>query len=110
MENGKCPDLANILSLAPLGIRAYLRSGKIMGKGYGSLSWYKKHFPFISNSEKVSHFIKEKRNIDLKNENNINRDHNNNIQLRENGWEVLRIWEHNINKNVGKAIEKIINF
>jgi DNA mismatch endonuclease (patch repair protein) len=43
-------------------------------------------------------------------ENNINRDNNNNLQLRENGWEVLRIWEHNINENVDKAIEKIIDF
>lgn len=42
-------------------------------------------------------------------ENNINRD-NNNLQLRENGWEVLRIWEHNINKNTDKEIEKIIDF
>ena len=43
-------------------------------------------------------------------ENNINRDNNNNLQLRENGWEVLRIWEHSINENADKAIEKIIDF
>lgn len=43
-------------------------------------------------------------------ENNINRDSNNNLQLKENGWEVLRIWEHSINKNIGKEIEKIIVF
>ena len=43
-------------------------------------------------------------------ENNINRDNNNNLQLRENGWEVLRIWEHSINENVDKAIEKITDF
>ena len=59
MENGKCSDLANILPLAPLSIRAYLRSGRIRGQGYGSLSWHKKQFPFISDPEKVSHFIKE---------------------------------------------------
>lgn len=43
-------------------------------------------------------------------ENNINRDNNNNLQLRENGWEVLRIWEHDINKNIDKAIEEIVCF
>lgn len=43
-------------------------------------------------------------------ENNINRDNNNNLRLSENGWEILRIWEHSINKNVDKEIEKIINF
>jgi len=34
MENGKCSDLADILPLAPLSIRAYLRSGRIRGQGY----------------------------------------------------------------------------
>lgn len=43
-------------------------------------------------------------------ENNINRDNNNNLHLRENGWKVLRVWEHNINENIDKAIEKIIDF
>ncbi len=43
-------------------------------------------------------------------ENNINRDNNTNFQLKESGWEVLRIWEHSINKNADKAIEKIIGF
>jgi len=43
-------------------------------------------------------------------ENNINRDNNNNLRLRKNGWNVLRIWEHSINENVDKEIEKIIDF
>lgn len=43
-------------------------------------------------------------------ENNINRDNDNNLRLRENGWDVLRIWEHSINENVDKEIEKIIYF
>lgn len=43
-------------------------------------------------------------------ENNINRDNKNNIQLRKNGWEVLRVWEHAINKNIDKVIGEIIRF
>jgi len=43
-------------------------------------------------------------------ESNVNRDDNINVQLRESGWKVLRIWEHDINENIDKAIGKIIDF
>jgi len=43
-------------------------------------------------------------------ENNVIRDKNINIQLKESGWKILRVWEHNINKNIDKTIEEIIFF
>jgi len=41
---------------------------------------------------------------------NISRDNNYNLQLKKNGWYILRIWEHEINEDLKKAIEKIISF
>jgi DNA mismatch endonuclease (patch repair protein) len=32
------------------------------------------------------------------------------IYLRNSGWRVIRIWEHEIKKNPEKAVNKIINF
>lgn len=43
-------------------------------------------------------------------ERNIKRDRKNRAQLRKEGWEVLRVWEHDIRKNLNKSINKIINF
>ena len=43
-------------------------------------------------------------------ENNVTRDEKINEQLREIGWEVLRIWEHDIKKNIDKTMEEIICF
>jgi len=40
---------------------------------------------------------------------NIKRDKIINRTLREQGWKVLRFWEHEIKKNPEKAIEKIKN-
>jgi len=44
-------------------------------------------------------------------EGNIKRDRKNKMLLRKDGWQVLRIWEHELKgKNFDKAIEKIIRF
>ncbi len=43
-------------------------------------------------------------------ERNIKRDRKNRAQLRKEGWEVLRVWEHEVHKNFRKAIDKIIDF
>ena len=43
-------------------------------------------------------------------EGNIKRDKKNRAKLRREGWKVLRIWEHDINKNFKISIEKIISF
>lgn len=43
-------------------------------------------------------------------EQNIKRDKSNRIKLRKAGWKILRVWEHEINKNLQKVISKIILF
>ena len=43
-------------------------------------------------------------------ENNIKRDTRNRARLKKEGWQVLRIWEHEIEKDLDKAILKILRF
>jgi len=43
-------------------------------------------------------------------ERNIKRDRKNRAQLRKKGWKVLKVWEHELNKNFEKSIKKIIEF
>lgn len=55
-------------------------------------------------------YIRPKSNTkfwDTKIENNIIRDRKVNIELRKNGWKVLRIWEHELKKNTDKVVLKI---
>jgi DNA mismatch endonuclease, patch repair protein len=40
---------------------------------------------------------------------NIDRDLQNNMALKIQGWTVLRIWEHEIEENIDKCAEKIID-
>ena len=40
-------------------------------------------------------------------ENNRKRDKKVNIELKEKGWKVIRIWEHEIKKNIGNVMKKI---
>lgn len=44
-----------------------------------------------------------KRKIDA----NMKRDEKNNLLLKKMGWKVIRLWEHEINLNPGKCINKI---
>ena len=39
---------------------------------------------------------------------NRERDKKNTAWLRRNGWTVLRIWEHNIKKNIGFEVDRIL--
>jgi len=39
---------------------------------------------------------------------NRKRDKKNTQHLKRNGWNVIRIWEHNINKDITKEIERIL--
>jgi len=41
-------------------------------------------------------------------ERNIKRDKEVNKQLKKAGWKVIRIWEHDIKKNPGKCVNKIL--
>lgn len=41
-------------------------------------------------------------------ENNIKRDRRINRVLKKNGWVVIRIWEHEVNKRPAKALGRII--
>lgn len=43
-------------------------------------------------------------------ESNIKRDRKIRVKLKKEGWKTLRIWEHEINQNTIKAINKIIFF
>ncbi|MFW5885314.1 MAG: very short patch repair endonuclease [Patescibacteria group bacterium] len=43
-------------------------------------------------------------------ENNILRDKKNTNTLKEEGWQVLRIWEHEIKKDFTKSIKRITQF
>ncbi len=43
-------------------------------------------------------------------ERNMRRDKTNRAKLRKDGWQVLKIWEHEIQKNFSKTISKIIEF
>ena len=40
---------------------------------------------------------------------NIERDKKYNRLLRKDGWKVMRIWEHDVNKNLEKCINKVKN-
>ncbi len=40
---------------------------------------------------------------------NKERDKKQNRYLKKQGWKVIRIWEHEINNNLKKAVEKAIN-
>jgi len=43
-------------------------------------------------------------------QNNRKRDRKITAYLRKNGWKVLRIWEHEINKNPDKAVSEVVKF
>jgi len=43
-------------------------------------------------------------------EKNIARDKKNRGKLKRNGWKVLKVWEHQIEKQPEKTIKKIIDF
>ena len=43
-------------------------------------------------------------------EGNIKRDRKSRAKLRKDGWKVLRIWEHEVEKNFNKTINKIVVF
>lgn len=43
-------------------------------------------------------------------ERNMKRDRSNRAKLRKNGWKVLRVWEHEIKKDLDRVLEKIIKF
>lgn len=43
-------------------------------------------------------------------ENNIKRDRKNRAKLRSQGWQVLRIWEHEVKKKPEQSINRIIDF
>ncbi|MCK5123523.1 MAG: very short patch repair endonuclease [Candidatus Pacebacteria bacterium] len=43
-------------------------------------------------------------------ENNIKRDRRTRAKLKREGWQVLRVWEHEVLKNFDKTAEKISSF
>ena len=40
---------------------------------------------------------------------NVERDLENTIELRDNGWTVLRFWESDIKKNLDMCVERVIH-
>ena len=43
-------------------------------------------------------------------EENVSRDKRNRAKLRRQGWKVLRVWEHELQKSKDKTLQKIIKF
>ncbi len=43
-------------------------------------------------------------------ETNIKRDRRNRLKLKKDGWEVLRIWEHQLKKNEAATLQLILDF
>ncbi len=43
-------------------------------------------------------------------ENNIKRDRRIRAKLKREGWQVLRVWEHEISGDFNKAINKVVSF
>ena len=41
-------------------------------------------------------------------ERNRERDRQQDAYLKENGWEVIRVWEHEINRNLERAVGRVI--
>ena len=63
--------------------------------------WHGKEDPNIVKHNKKFWLEKIKRNME--------RDLENTIELRDNGWVVLRFWESDIEKNLTECVEMIIN-
>lgn len=63
--------------------------------------WHGKEDPNIVKTHKKFWTEKIKRNIE--------RDLENTIELRDNGWIVLRFWESDILKDISKCIESVMN-
>ena len=58
-------------------------------------------YKYDSNKKMAKKFWREKI------EGNMRRDKRTNRMLRSNGYSVLRLWEHNINRNPDKCIRKV---
>lgn len=59
------------------------------------------------------HCRKPKSNIDYWNsklKKNAKRDREVNLLLKKQGWKVLRLWEHEIYKNLDSCLKRVINF
>lgn len=41
---------------------------------------------------------------------NKQRDNRINRQLKKDGWKVIRVWEHEIKKNLEKAVQRVIKY
>lgn len=41
---------------------------------------------------------------------NVKRDRRNRLKLKKMGWSIMKVWEHDIEKNKEKVAAKIINF
>lgn len=60
-------------------------------------------YQFKKKREKLNHEYWVK-----KIETNIARDNRNRRKLRKAGWKVLRVWEHDVKKNLEKTVDKIV--
>lgn len=41
---------------------------------------------------------------------NVERDHEVNALLEQNGWRIIRIWEHEIKQSIEKVVERVFSF
>jgi len=65
--------------------------------------WHGYHFKKLSKRLPKKYWL-------TKIEKNIKRDRLYRAKLKENGWKILRVWEHQVRKNPDIATEKIVNF
>lgn len=108
------PELLLRKTLSEAGIKGYRIHYKLLGKPdivfpkrriavfIDGCFWHKcpKCFPRLSTAKK--YWVK-------KIQSNIDRDKRINKKLRAMGWKTLRIWEHEIRRNLNKSLFKIRN-
>ncbi len=98
------------------GIRYRVKNKSIPGKPDIAIKKYKLavfvdgEFWHGHNWSEKKHKIKSNRDYWIKKiEGNIQRDKRVNLELKENGWTVLRYWQHEIKNDLDKCVSEIEN-
>lgn len=106
------PEILLRKELFSRGMRGYRVSHKLIGKPditYTQLKiaifvdgcfWHKCHKCFVSPKTNKSFWISKIKG-------NIKRDKYINRRLKDEGWTVIRLWEHDVKKDLDKCVKKI---
>ena len=116
-SKGTKPERILAKELWSIGIRYRLSNNNIIGKPDIAISKYKLaifvdgEFWHGYNWHIKKEKIKSNREYWIKKiEGNINRDSEINIELRRQGWFVMRFWEHEVNVDLRKCIKIIMEY